>query len=128
MQDGLPLDGFFDRAHPIADPRGLLELQARRVILHQVAHLAEQLEIFSFEQHLRRVQMAAVLIAIDRQTARPEASLDLVFEARPRAIAEHRVCAGAQRKDFTSARPNRCAPACAHTSVRAATGATRFGS
>src|ERR1035437_6214559 len=100
MQHGLPFDGLFDRAHTIADSRGLLELEARRVILHQVAHLAEQLEIFSFEQHLRRVQMAAVLFAIDRQTARPQASLDLIFEARPRAIGGHRVGAGAQRKDF----------------------------
>src|SRR5258708_13751325 len=46
------------------------------------------------------MQMAAVFFAIDRQTARPEASLDLILEARPRAIAEDRVGAGAQRKDF----------------------------
>src|ERR1039458_9451901 len=44
--------------------------------------------------------MAAVLVAIDRQTARPQASLDLIFQARPRAIAEHRVGAGTQRKYF----------------------------
>ncbi len=30
----------------------------------------------------------------------PEAALDLVFDARPRAVAEDRVGAGAQRKDF----------------------------
>src|SRR5258708_30670337 len=46
------------------------------------------------------MQMAAVFFAIDRQTARPEASLDLILEARPRTIAEDRVGAGAQRKDF----------------------------
>src|ERR1700685_4391134 len=44
--------------------------------------------------------MTPVLLAIDRQTARPEASLDLIFEARARAIAEHGVGAGAQRKHF----------------------------
>src|SRR5208283_507043 len=100
MEDGLALDGFFDRADAVANARGLLEFEARRVILHEVAHLAEQLEIFSLEQHLGRVQMAAVLLAVDGQTARPEASLDLIFEARARAIAEHGVGAGAQRKDL----------------------------
>ena len=100
MQDGLALDGFFDCADAIADARRLLELEARRVILHQIAHLAQQLEIFPLEQHLRRVQMAAVLFAIDRQAARPEASLDLIFETRARAIAEDRVGASAQRKNF----------------------------
>ena len=100
MQDGLALDGLFDRAHAIANPRGLLEFEPRRMLFHQIAHLAQQFEIFSFEQHLRRVQMAAVLVAIDRQAARPEASLDLIFEARPRAIAKDRVGAGAQRKNL----------------------------
>src|SRR5208283_3325485 len=100
MQDGLALDGFFDCADAIADARRLLELEARRVILHQIAHLAQQLEIFPLEQHLRRVQMAAVFLAIDRQAARPEASLDLIFETRTRAIAKDRVSASAQRKDF----------------------------
>ena len=44
--------------------------------------------------------MAPVFVAIDRQAARPEASLDLVFDARARAVAEYRVRAGAQRKNF----------------------------
>src|ERR1700683_1925355 len=46
------------------------------------------------------MQLAAVIFAIDRQTSRPEASLDLIFEARPRAILEHRIGTGAKRKHF----------------------------
>src|SRR5579859_3056756 len=68
--------------------------------LHPFAQLAQQLEILTLEQHLRRVQMALVLAAIDRQHARPEAALDLVLDARARSIAEDRVGAGAQRKDL----------------------------
>src|SRR5271163_2401100 len=44
--------------------------------------------------------MASIFVAIDRQAARPEASLDLIFEAWARAVAEHGVGAGAQRKNF----------------------------
>ena len=100
MQHGLPLDGFFDRADAVADSRRLLELQAGRMRLHLIAHLMQQFEVLALEQHLRRVQMAPVFVAIDRQTARAEASLDLILEAWARAVAEHRVGAGAERKDF----------------------------
>src|SRR6267378_8079453 len=44
--------------------------------------------------------MALVFVAIDRQHARSEAALDLIFDTRPRAIAENRIGAGAQWKDF----------------------------
>src|SRR5208282_2781111 len=47
-------------------------------------------------QQRRRAQMALVLVAIDRQAARPHASLDLILEAGPAAISKHGVGAGAQ--------------------------------
>ena len=55
---------------------------------HPLAQLLEQLEVAPLEQHLRGMQMAPVFGAVDRQTARPEASLDLVFDTRARAILE----------------------------------------
>src|SRR6516165_7538612 len=44
--------------------------------------------------------MLAVFRAIDGETARPHAALDLIFETRARAIAKYPVGAGPQRKDL----------------------------
>ncbi len=44
--------------------------------------------------------MLPILVAIDRQTTRPEASLDLIFEARARAILEYRIGTGAERENL----------------------------
>ena len=100
MQHGLALDGLLDRAHAVAHPRGIFEFEALSMRLHLLAHLAQQLEVLALQQHRRGVQMALVFVAIDRQAARPQASLDLIFDTRARAILEHRVGAGAQRKNL----------------------------
>ena len=42
--------------------------------------MLEHLQVAPLEQHLRRMQMVFVFGAVDRQTARPEASLDLVLD------------------------------------------------
>src|SRR5260370_732190 len=101
MERGLGLGVFCDRAPAVADSGRLFELEPRGTILHLIAHLAEKLQVLSFEQHLRRMQMAFVLFAIDGQAAWPEASLDLIFEAWPRTIAKDRVGAGAERERFS---------------------------
>src|SRR5258705_928542 len=46
--------------------------------------------------------MTSVLVAIDREHARPEASLDLIFEAWTRAIAKDRVGTGSKWKCFAN--------------------------
>ena len=65
MEHGLPLDGLFDRANAIADPRRLLEFQPLSMSLHPIAQLMQQFEVLPFEQHLRRMQMTSVFVAID---------------------------------------------------------------
>src|SRR5262245_29444939 len=44
--------------------------------------------------------MMLVDLRIDLEAARAKAAFDLVFEARPRAVAEDAVAAGAQRDDL----------------------------
>ncbi len=100
MEHGLLLDGLLDRPYPIPQPGRLFELQALGVKLHLLAHRLEQFEVASLHQHYRGVQMALVFVAVNRQAARPQASLDLILQAGARAIAKDRVGTGAQGKDL----------------------------
>ena len=100
MKHGLAFDGLLDCADAVAQTGGFLELEALGARLHLHAHLPEQVEVLAFEQQRRRAQMPFIVIAIDRQAARSEASLDLVLQTRPYTVTEDRVRAGAQREDF----------------------------
>ncbi len=84
------------RADAVAQLGRLLELQrlgpAHHLRLQVVDHglrLAEQ-------ETLGIAHVACVVVAADQSHARPRAALDLVQQARPRAVVEHRVLAGAQ--------------------------------
>ena len=86
----LALLRLLDRAQPVAQPRRLLEaLGLRRRAPSARRSCADQLDLLARQQQHRLAQMRLVLGAVDRQTAGAEAALDLVLEARPRAVAEH---------------------------------------
>ena len=70
------------------------------VRLHPFAHLLQQFEILALEQHLSGMQMTAIFVTVDRQTAGSQASLDLVLDAWTRAILEHCVGTCPQRKNL----------------------------
>ena len=84
------------RAHLVAHRRGLLEFQLGGEAMHL---LLEFLHHFALpaEQETRCIRhIARVILVADQADARRRAAPDLMQQARPRAVGEHRVLAGAQ--------------------------------
>ncbi len=84
----------------VAQLAGLLEAQCLRGRVHAGVERAHDLAVLPFEQLERLGDVAGVLVAIDLEAARRGTALDLILDARPRAVAQHGVAATAQRKDL----------------------------
>ena len=77
-----------DRADRVAQVRRALELLVARRLDHLRAQALDELVLLAFEQQPRLVDGVAVLLdRADRLDARRDAALDVVFEARPVALA-----------------------------------------
>ena len=99
---GLRLDGALDRAHAVAQARGLLVALLRRGLVHAAFQLAEQIAGLAAQQQRRARDEIAVRLVGDQSAARRRAAPDRVLEARPAltaVAAEDRIRAGAQRED-----------------------------
>src|SRR5262249_40872959 len=77
-----PVAHGLDGADRVAQVRGALEALVGRGFTHLLAQVLDELVLTAFDEELRLVHRAAVLIdRADRVHARREAPLDVVFEA-----------------------------------------------
>ena len=86
------------RADPVADLGRLLELQRLGALQHLGLERIHQLLLLALQEALGVGDVLGVVLDRDVVDARPRAALDLVQQARPGAVGEHRVLAGAQVK------------------------------
>lgn len=85
-----------ERAHLVAHSRRLLELQLGRERVHLLLEFVHHLGLPP-EQEARGVRhVDRVVVLGDRADARRRATPDLMQQARPRTVVEHRILAGAQ--------------------------------
>jgi hypothetical protein len=82
--------------HLVAMESRLLEAQRVGGRLHARADAGEQLVVLALQEHRRADDVGGVIGCADRLHARPATAADLVQQAGPRAVGEHRVLAGAQ--------------------------------
>ena len=92
--------GLGHRPDLVAQPRRGLEAQRLRRGGHARFEFIDELRALAFEQQQRVLDLGTVVGGIDRQRARAETALDLIFQARPGAVTEHAVRTRPQRKDL----------------------------
>ena len=85
-----------ERADAVAQLGRLLELERVGTRRHLRLERVDQLLLLALQEALGVGDVARVVVARDVVDARARAALDLVQQARPRAVREHRVLAGAQ--------------------------------
>ncbi len=86
------------RADPVADLGRLLELERLGALHHLGLQRVHQLLLLALQEALGVGDVLGIVLDRDVVDARARAALDLIEQARPRAVREHRVLAGAQVK------------------------------
>src|SRR5690606_28740181 len=84
------------RAEAIAQLRGLLETKLGRRRVHLRLDVGQHLALAALQEARRRLDVLGVAALVDQPDARRTAAADLVQQAGPRAVREHRVLAGTQ--------------------------------
>src|SRR5262249_9132128 len=95
----LRLDAL-ERGDLVAQARRLLELDRAARRLHRATEFLDDLAALAVEEHGRVAHAVAILRDADEADARRAAALDLVLQARPRAVAEVAVLALAHEKQL----------------------------
>ncbi len=85
-----------ERAEPVAQLRRLLEPQLGRRRMHLRLDVGQHLALAALQEARRGLDILGVAARIDQPHARRAAAADLVQQAGPRPVREHRVLAGAQ--------------------------------
>lgn len=93
---GLPLEHGGQRADLVSHRCRLLELQPPGVLFHLRLQAFEHLVLTALQEARRVADIARVIRLADGAHARPGAAVDLVQQARPRAIGKDGVLAGTQ--------------------------------
>ena len=75
---------------------GLLESKFAGGLIHGLTQSPDNLLLPSLQEHRRHLHILCVNLRGDKIDAGSGAALDLVQQARPRAVVEHRIFAGAQ--------------------------------
>ncbi len=96
--DALLARNVGDGLEPIAKDGCLLEIQALRGLIHFRLQLRLDLVRRAAEKAADLVDDSRVVVTADSTHARRRAALDLVLQARPRAVGEDRIATTAQRK------------------------------
>ncbi len=94
--DGLALEHRRQRPDLVAHRRGLFELEPLGVLLHLLLQSLEHLLLPALQEARGIAHVARVVLLADRADARRRAAVDLVQQARPRAVVEDGVLAGPQ--------------------------------
>ena len=97
---GLLVQHARERPHLIAQGRGLFEAQFDRGLLHARLDLAHHVLRLAVEKAHGALHIGRVFFLAQGLHARRRAAPDLMQQARPRAVGEHRVFAGPQAKDL----------------------------
>jgi hypothetical protein len=84
------------RVQLIAQPRRRLELERLAGLLHALLQPLHELAVAPEQEQPHVGDLIRICVAIDVVHARPGAAIDLVLQARSRAVAEHEVRARAQ--------------------------------
>ena len=94
----LALLGTLEGRHPVAVKRRGLVIAPRRRLFHLPHHVVDDVAGTAFEKQNGVMHVLAVVLATDEADTGRRAALDLVLQARARAVAEEAVLALAHRK------------------------------
>jgi hypothetical protein len=91
---------LLQRADAIAQHRRLLETQRRGGVFHLPRELLDHLAVTPFQESLRQAHVLGVFGGRHPPDARRLATADLMQQAGPRTVREHRLLASAQAKSL----------------------------